>query len=82
MNVSRKTQDNGRDGETASQTVSVDEAARMIGISRALAYDAVGRGEIPTIRIGRRLLVPRAQLAAMLDRDNSRRSQKEVDEDE
>jgi excisionase family DNA binding protein len=66
MSVSRKTQDNGRGGDTVRRTVSVDEAARLIGISRAAAYAAVARGEIPTLRIGRRVLVPRAQLAAML----------------
>jgi excisionase family DNA binding protein len=66
MTVSRKAQDNERGGETPSRTVSVEEAARIIGISRALAYDAVARGEIPTLRIGRRVLVPRARLSAML----------------
>jgi excisionase family DNA binding protein len=52
-------------------TLTVEEAARLMGISRALAYAAVSRGEIPSIRIGRRVLVSRAQLLAMLERDNS-----------
>jgi excisionase family DNA binding protein len=49
-----------------------------MGISRALAYAAVRRGEIPTLRIGRRVLVPRAQLLAMLERDDCSREE-EVD---
>lgn len=46
--------------------MSVDEAARMLGISRNSAYDAVHAGEIPSIRIGRRIVVPRAPLRRML----------------
>jgi len=41
------------------ETLSVEEAAEALGIGRTLAYEAVRRGDIPTIRIGRRLLVPR-----------------------
>jgi len=47
-------------------TLTVDEAATLLGISRAFAYEAVNRGEIPSIRIGRRILVPRVALARML----------------
>ena len=48
-------------------TYSVEEAARLLGISRNSAYEAVRRGEIPTIRIGRRILIPRSRLEAMMD---------------
>jgi excisionase family DNA binding protein len=44
----------------------VEEAAQALGISRAFAYEAVARGEIPCIRIGRRILVPKAALAKLL----------------
>ncbi len=47
-------------------TMTIPEAAELLGISRSAAYRAVTRGEIPTIRIGRRLLVPTAKLYAML----------------
>ena len=51
-------------------TVTTAEAARLLGISRNLAYEAARRGEIPTIRIGRRILVPLAALERLLsDRD-------------
>ncbi len=48
------------------KTVTVEEAGRLLGIGRGPAYEAVRRGEIPSIRIGRRLLVPIASLARML----------------
>jgi len=44
----------------------VDEVAALLGISRASAYDAAKRKEIPTIRIGRRVLVPSDLLEKML----------------
>lgn len=48
-------------------TLTVDEAAARLGIGRNAAYDAIHRGELPALRIGRRLLVPRAALERMLD---------------
>jgi excisionase family DNA binding protein len=45
---------------------SVEEAAELLGISRSLAYEAVHRGEIPSMRIGRRILVPKAALERYL----------------
>ncbi len=47
-------------------TLSVEEAAKVLGIGRNLCYDKVKTGEIPVIRIGRRLLVPRAALEKLL----------------
>jgi excisionase family DNA binding protein len=48
------------------RVVTVNEAATMLRISRGAAYEAAKRREIPTIRIGRRLLVPLAALERML----------------
>jgi excisionase family DNA binding protein len=48
------------------KTVTVDEAAQVLGVSRNSAYAAAKRGEIPTVRIGRLLLVPIAALEKML----------------
>ena len=42
------------------------EAAEALGISRNKGYMAARRGEIPTIKIGKRILVPRAALERML----------------
>lgn len=53
-------------------THTVEEAARLLGLSRNSAYEAARRGEIPTIRIGRRLLVPKKALERMLEESNPR----------
>ena len=50
----------------ARLTLTVEEAAATLGISRAFAYEAVRRGDIPSIRIGRRVLVPHAALNRLL----------------
>jgi excisionase family DNA binding protein len=48
------------------QTISVETAARILGIGRGAAYEGVRRGEIPSIRVGRRIVVPRAALERLL----------------
>jgi excisionase family DNA binding protein len=53
-----------RDGRLV---LSVTEAAGMLGISRGLAYELVARGELPSLRLGRRIVVPRRALEALLD---------------
>jgi excisionase family DNA binding protein len=56
-------------------TISVPEAGRRyFGICRGTSYIMAQRGEIPTIRMGRRVRVPVRTLEAMLDavRPNSR----------
>lgn len=47
-------------------TLTVEQAAEVLGISRRSAYRAVERGDLPTLRLGRRLLVPTARLLALL----------------
>ena len=57
-----------------SATLTVPEAAQLLGIGRNLAYEIVGRdGEIagvPVIRVGRRLLIPLARLLEVLGLDD------------
>jgi excisionase family DNA binding protein len=48
-------------------TISVEECAKALGISKVSAYAAVKRGDLPTVRIGRRILVPRRALEEMLE---------------
>lgn len=50
----------------ARDTYTVDEVAALLGIGRNSAYAAVQRGEIPALRIGARLLVPRVAFDAWL----------------
>ena len=47
--------------------LTVNEVAKLLGLSRASAYQGVARGEIPSIRVGRRILVPRQALERMLE---------------
>jgi excisionase family DNA binding protein len=48
--------------------LSVPEAAAILGISKALAYELVARKELPSLRLGRRIVVPRAALEGVLGR--------------
>jgi len=48
-------------------TISVDEAGQLLGISRGLACALANRGDIPSIRLGRRIVVPRHALDQLLD---------------
>jgi hypothetical protein len=47
-------------------TISVPEAGRLLGLSRNGAYAAASRGEIPVIRLGRKLVVPTVPIVQML----------------
>lgn len=47
-------------------TYTVAEAAKVLGIGRNTAYEAVRAGEIPVVKIGKRLLVPVKALESML----------------
>ena len=51
---------------TDRATLTIEEAAAVLGLGRSAAYEAARRGELPIIRIGRRLLVPRIALNRML----------------
>ena len=48
-------------------TCTVEECARLLGIGRQLAYEKVKTGQIPALKIGRRLLVPRKALYRLLE---------------
>jgi len=53
--------------ESNKLTFTVEETAKILGIGRNSAYEAVARGEIPVIRVGKRLLVPKAALERLLN---------------
>ena len=48
-------------------TLTVNEVARVLGISRGLAYSMVKTGEIPSVRFGKRVLIPRRALEKLLE---------------
>lgn len=56
----------GNAHEGAKPALSVAEAAELLGVSRALAYELVKRGELPSVRLGRRIVVPRRAVEQLL----------------
>ncbi len=48
-------------------TITIEQAAQLLGLGRTAAYDAARRGELPTRRLGRRLLVPVPALLSCLE---------------
>jgi excisionase family DNA binding protein len=47
-------------------TLTVEQAGELLGISRRSAYRAANTGDLPTIKLGRRLLVPTARVLDLL----------------
>jgi excisionase family DNA binding protein len=47
--------------------MTVEEVQHGLGLSRNGVYEAIRRKEIPSVRIGRRIIVPRAAYLKMLD---------------
>ena len=59
--------------ELIKQTVTVDEAAKLLGISRATAYQLAHEGKLPGARrLGRRIVVSRKALEFFFGRYGSR----------
>jgi excisionase family DNA binding protein len=52
--------------ESGRAVCSVEEAAEVTEIGLRTAYDAVRSGQLPSVRLGRRILVPVPRLIAML----------------
>lgn len=52
--------------DAVSKTMTVEEAAVVLGISRTTAYECVRRGELRAVRLGRRLVVPRLVVDQLL----------------
>ncbi|GAP57295.1 hypothetical protein AHiyo1_01190 [Arthrobacter sp. Hiyo1] len=48
-------------------TATVEEAGRVLGIGRRQAYEGVRQKEIPSLRIGKRIVIPTRRLIAMID---------------
>lgn len=46
---------------------SIDEAASELGLCRNTIYRLAASGELPTIRLGKRMLVPAPALHALLE---------------
>ena len=48
--------------------ITVPEAAQMLVISRNFAYELVKQKQLPVIRFGKRLLIPRVALEKLLEK--------------
>ena len=55
-------------------TISVDDAAALLGLSRGGAYNAIREKEIPSIRIGRCIRIPSMPLRKLLGLEDLRRT--------
>lgn len=69
MSMHSTTPPNSLAALTGRATITVEDAARLLGIGRSAAYEAVRRQEIPSLRLGRRLVIPVPRLLAMLGSD-------------
>lgn len=54
---------------TPDRLLSIDEAAEALGIGRTLAYGLIGRGELRSVKAGRRRLVPSTAVSDYAARD-------------
>ena len=59
--------DGARRAEGDPLVMSVVEAARLLGISKTLAYDLVARQELPSLRLGGRVRIPRRALERLTE---------------
>jgi excisionase family DNA binding protein len=48
-------------------TISIEEAGRLLGYSRNSAYEAARTGELPTIKLGQKMRVPRVAIDRLID---------------
>lgn len=53
-------------GNIARDAFSIEEVARRLGLSRAAAYRAAASGDIPALKIGARVVVPRVRYEKFL----------------
>lgn len=59
-------------GRRRRATMTVTEAAEVLGVSRSTAYELVRSGDLPALRLGRRIVVPEHAIDDLLD--SARRS--------
>ncbi len=51
----------------ACRMIAARELAAMLGVDRKTVYEGAARGEIPSVRVGRRVLFPRTAIETWLD---------------
>ena len=58
--------------------LTVVEVAKILRIGKISAYQAIERGEVPSIRIGRRILIPRFALEQLLTRPSPSKQKADI----
>ncbi len=61
------------------RTMTVEETADALGIGRNLAYKMVGEGTIPSLKLGRRIVVPISRLTRLLDNTQIFKEEKSIE---
>ena len=64
--MSASTRDTERSDTYRPRAYSIEDAAREVGIGRTLMFDLVRRGEVRTVRFGRRRVVPALELDRLM----------------
>ena len=74
------TMDRTSQADTKRETVDLwPDMARILGVSRNGIYEAARRGDFRTIRVGKRILVPLAEIRRLLDGESGAINHHEVD---
>ena len=50
-----------------SLVLTVGETARLLRLSKTTVYDQIRQGSVPSIRLGKRILIPRTALMRKLE---------------
>lgn len=61
----------GQGGKQDTLLVTVEETARLFNIDRSTVYDMLRRGDLPSVKIGRRRLISRQALINFISRSES-----------
>ena len=61
-------------------TITVDEAAELLGISRALAYDMARTGKLPALRFGKRFVIPKKAIENLMQQAEKTATQEQASE--
>ena len=53
--------------DTDTAVLTVTEAAEALRLSRSFTYKLIARGDLPSLRLGRRVLIPRTALQSFIE---------------
>lgn len=59
----------GKDKEDKRITLNADEVAKLLGLGRNTTYTLLRSGRLRSVRVGRRLVIPRSEIDAFLARE-------------